>query len=330
MPGQSTIIADIRRPVGAAQPTHKTGGVRKAPTLPEQPSRVQAHSVTSKNITIKHTSGKKNTLPVKKQLPSSATLHARTTPSKVLKRQGVRSPEAPLKQKSRHQQLHALFTKRNLATSGAILLILGGIGIGLQGFIVNKQVKATTTKLANSSPDTTEKPSSPTTNSVLPSETAAPSVEKYTVSAALPRILSIEKFGIKARIVKLGIRANNQLAAPNNIYDTGWYDASSKPGEAGAMVIDGHVSGPTKHGVFYNLNKLVPGDKVSVQNGAGKTYTYKVIKKATYAADKVDMAAVLTPVTLGKPGLNLITCGGVIDRATNHYKDRTVVFTEQL
>lgn len=315
VPRQGKMIADIR-PARSSKPQTIPVAPRSAPSI------VPANTTTPKQPTLAPRTVRMN----RQSLINSTALHTRSTSSKVLKRQGVQVPQS--RQGNTRRQPYALFTSRNVYTALALLIIAGGIFIGVQGYNANKEVAAKTTQLLSSgqdSPSTDEH-----TNNGLPSETPVANIDSYKVAGTLPRIISIDKIGVKARTLRLGVKANNQLAAPANIYDAGWYEASSKAGEAGAMVIDGHVSGPTKPGVFYNLHKLAAGDHIKVENGNGKVHTYKIVKKSTYAADKVDMAAVLTPITPGKPGLNLITCSGEIERATNHYKDRTVVFAEQI
>jgi LPXTG-site transpeptidase (sortase) family protein len=120
------------------------------------------------------------------------------------------------------------------------------------------------------------------------------------------------------------------LATPPNVFETGWYNQSAKPGQQGAMLIDGHVSSWTTNGVFYGLKDLKPGDTMQVQTGAGKIYTYRVMASQTYPSTKVDMQAALTPISPGKPGLNLITCDGQVEAGTSQFNERIIVFTEQI
>lgn len=319
---RSSVISDIHRPVPVKRLV--------------QPA--QQHSLATPREAVLHSAPAKPAISPKRMMtadvrpvpkpktvrPSSTVLHTRTTSSLVLKRQIANAPHAKaLKQKGKRRiQLNA----RNLLTVIAIVIVFGGIWIGWRGFQVNKEVATKTATLGAAASSSDES----TNDSSIPSETQAPDPASYKTTADRPRIITIDKINVHARVLRLGIKANNQLAAPSNIFDAGWYDESSKPGQAGAMVIDGHVSGPTKRGVFYDLKKLVAGDKITVERGDGKIFTYKVIKSVIYAADKVDMASVLTPVTPGKPGLNLITCSGEIDASRNHYKDRTVVYTEQI
>lgn len=95
------------------------------------------------------------------------------------------------------------------------------------------------------------------------------------------------------------------------------------------MLIDGHVHGPIEPGVFADLKKLKPGDEVKIERGDGQIFTYQVVDSKTYPAESVDMGAALRSAQSGRPGLNLITCTGKLDRATNSYKERLVVFTVQ-
>lgn len=91
-------------------------------------------------------------------------------------------------------------------------------------------------------------------------------VDNYVVAPDLPRYISAPEISVpKTRVIQLGLLANNQIAAPSNIYDAGWYNGSAKPGQDGAMFIYAHVSSWTANGVFYNLKNLVPGDKVTIE-----------------------------------------------------------------
>ena len=68
-------------------------------------------------------------------------------------------------------------------------------------------------------------------------------IASYTVAPDLPKYISIPSISVtNARVIRLGYLANGQITTPDNIYDTGWYENSSKPGQKGAMFIFGHVS----------------------------------------------------------------------------------------
>jgi sortase A len=127
--------------------------------------------------------------------------------------------------------------------------------------------------------------------------------------------------------LKLGLTSGGAIAVPDNIYDTGWYDGSSKPGQSGAVFIYGHLSSWTADGVFYNLKKLKPRDDVIITRGDNTTYTYRVITSKVYPYNNIDMDQVLAPINPNKPSLNLMTCTGEVIKGTSEFNERLVVFT---
>lgn len=224
--------------------------------------------------------------------------------------------EEPVVTSQRRNKLHFAFI------AAGILVFISGATVAFQGFRVNQQVASQVqggqVQSVNVKEDDDVNPDeTPQDNNVAKNHIAAPEN---------PRRIIIPKLNVNTRIMPLGLKSDNQLKAPSNIYDTGWYDRSAKPGQPGAMLIDGHVHGPTKPAVFYSLKKLVKDDVISVERGDGKVFTYKVAKTQNYDAENTDMAAALTPVEAGKPGLNLITCSGKLDKKTNLYTERTIVF----
>ena len=155
-------------------------------------------------------------------------------------------------------------------------------------------------------------------------------LSSYAVAPDAPRIITIPSQNVKARVTKQGMAADGSLQAPKNIHDTGWYENSSKPGQGGAVLIDGHATGPTAAGVFDNINKLQPGDTITIERGDGVVLTYAVTKTETVPSGSVNMKSLLLPVTKGTKGLNLISCTGAYDAKTNTYADRVLVFATQI
>jgi LPXTG-site transpeptidase (sortase) family protein len=143
-----------------------------------------------------------------------------------------------------------------------------------------------------------------------------------------PKYIAIPAINISnTPILRLGLLKSGAIGTPDNIYDTGWYDGSSLPGQSGAMFIYGHVSSWTADGIFYNLKKLTPGDKITITTGNNTTYTYQVMGTKVYPYNNVDMNQVLSPIDASKPGLNLMTCTGQIIQGTSEFNERLVVFT---
>jgi len=149
----------------------------------------------------------------------------------------------------------------------------------------------------------------------------------YSVPPTDPKYIAIPAIGIaNTPILKLGL-INDAIAVPDNIYETGWYDASSKPGQPGAMFIYGHVSSWTADGIFYNLKKLQPSDTITITTGANEIFTYRVVSTKIYQYNNVDMQQVLSPINTNLPGLNLMTCTGRVIKGTSEFNERLVVFT---
>jgi LPXTG-site transpeptidase (sortase) family protein len=152
-------------------------------------------------------------------------------------------------------------------------------------------------------------------------------VTDYTVPSTDPKYVTIPAINVsEARVIELGLTKAGQIAVPDNIYDTGWYDGSSKPGQAGVMFLYGHVSSWTANGVFYNLKKLRPGDDINVIRGDNRVYEYQVVSSKVYQYNNVDMNQILAPINPNRPGLNLMTCTGQVIKGTSEFNERLVVF----
>lgn len=152
----------------------------------------------------------------------------------------------------------------------------------------------------------------------------------HRADPSLPRYVRIPSLKVFAQVQRQGIGKNGALKAPGNVHNAGWYENSSKPGEAGAVLLDGHVAGPTKRGVFYNIKNLKAGQTIEIERGDGQKFTYKVVKTVVSKAAQTDMAAAMLSVAAGKGGLNLITCTGQYDHKTGEYDQRLIVFAEQV
>lgn len=205
----------------------------------------------------------------------------------------------------------------------AIAAVSVGTTVAWRQYSANQQAEKTATdqqQLANNGHATGDNPS---TKEPSKDEFAA-----YTVAAGLPRYLYIPKIDVKSIIRQVGLTIGGAVGTPTNIYDTAWYIGSAKPGEAGAAMIDGHISSGKAGGVFYYLDKLQPGDPILVERGDGQTLRFIVVRSQTMKVEDVDMQQVLAPVNAGKPGLNLITCIGNIIKGTSRYDSRIVVYAE--
>lgn len=218
------------------------------------------------------------------------------------------------------------FSKQSvvLYTAAAILFSIGSI-VSLQGLQANSNIETQVRKLTQAggsggsggqsegAPPSTKKPT-------------PQAVSNYQVSPNLPRYIDIPSIGVHARTRSCGVYDSGALATPGNVYDTCWYNASAQPGQAGAMLIDGHRSSWTSHGVFYKLNDMKKGDSIIIQRGDGKKFTYTVVKTEFFNHKKVDMSSLLVSQNTAKPGLNLISCAGDVIPGTSEFNQRIAVY----
>lgn len=265
------------------------------------------------------------TPPPKPTVPVFAKAPTETSLPTDLKQIFVAAPEEQSLKK--HNKLGLVLPKPSMPkvmVAMAVTLFVAGAAISLMSFKTNKDVVAQV-KSATSTQNETDDDGGITTG--IPDEQGGPpSVNYYRTAASYPRVIRIPKIQTEARVLALAIAPTGALKAPANIFDAGWYKDSARPGEPGAMVVDGHVSGPSKPGIFKNLGKMAKGDKIEIERGDGETFTYTVQATKVFDADKLDMSSVMVPIVPGKPGLNIITCAGKFDKATNKYEQRTVVY----
>lgn len=155
-------------------------------------------------------------------------------------------------------------------------------------------------------------------------------IAKYKVAADLPRVITIEKLGVKARVLQMNVNSDGSMQSPINIFDAGWYTGSVKPGQLGASIIIGHASGTTSGGVFNKLESLNAGDTISVERGDGKILRYQVVKKQTVKLSDVDMNSFIRPADGVSEGLNLMTCAGEWIKNSQTRNSRVMIFTKRI
>lgn len=277
--------------------------------------------------------------------PYAQPARPKTQRSQVLSRQAAYSqqklvaaevfePQPTKRQRKLSRLSFSGYGKQQLLfTSMAVIVFLIGIFVSVDTMFTNHDAKVQVEALSKKSTAAVASNSgggTTTDDAVVPSETAPhPStVARYSVAPDAPKLITIAKLGVKARVLEVGVTSTNALGTPASIYDTAWYKQSAKPGAgagAGATLIDGHVHGPTLPGVFVAIKKLAAGDVIQITRGDNQVFSYQVVSTEQVPADKVDVGALLASVKPGVAGLNLITCGGHFNYKTQHYDDRTIV-----
>ena len=257
--------------------------------------------------------------------PSLGTVHAETSAATLIQNPVVRIPSIPRKHPAKRWRL-----SDRLWYGGSVVLVIGILSvtgyISVDTWLTNQQVKQVVA----------EKQEAAAAQSVVLGEgedetpILANAIGSYTVAPDLPKLLKIDKMSVNARILPMSVTASGAMQAPVNIYDSGWYSASAKPGQPGAAVIDAHASGATRQGLFAYLDTLATGDTLSVERGDGTTFTYKVTHTETVALNEVDMKKLLKPYGAATEGVNLITCTGTWLPDQKTYDHRVIVYTERV
>jgi hypothetical protein len=129
--------------------------------------------------------------------------------------------------------------------------------------------------------------------------------------------------GVDSTLVDLDVGADGVLQPPADPNVAGWYRRGAAPGEQGPAVIAGHVDSQEGPAVFYRLDRLAPGDSVEVARSDGKAFDYRVVSVESHAKAAFPTALVYGPAP--GPVLRLVTCGGVFDPRSRHYRDNVVV-----
>ena len=152
-----------------------------------------------------------------------------------------------------------------------------------------------------------------------------------SLQASAPLWLVIPAINVDAPVKAVGVNAEGALGVPSDAVHVAWYKYGPEPGMPGAAVIDGHLDTKTSpQAVFYDLDKLHPGDEVDVRTVGGQTIAFTVTKVEAipYNATDAQIQDLFTSPS-GTPELNLITCAGDWMPAKKMYSERFAVFTQR-
>ncbi|MBB6397728.1 sortase (surface protein transpeptidase) [Actinomadura coerulea] len=146
---------------------------------------------------------------------------------------------------------------------------------------------------------------------------------------SLPVGVSIPSIGVRAPLVRLGLRAGGEVQVPpaGRPGEAGWYQGGPAPGERGAAVVLGHVDSAKGAAVFYDLGRLRPGNRVEVSRADGRVAVFTVESVERVPKGRFPTARVYGP--LDHPALRLVTCGGAFDRAERGYRDNVIVYAAE-
>lgn len=139
----------------------------------------------------------------------------------------------------------------------------------------------------------------------------------------VPGRLSMPALGFDQPVRALGLNGGAIDPPPHVVQ---WYTGSPRPGAPGISVIAGHVAPyGGKPGIFSRLDRLTPGDKITVSDSNGTPRSYTV-----YAKEAVNKQALQRdPRVWGKsstPVIALITCDNDSTEIAGHRVKNYVVW----
>ncbi len=182
---------------------------------------------------------------------------------------------------------------------------------------------------AEASERATPSSAAPVLSAAAPRPSATPSgvptftsVRRYD-GVALPVRLRIPEAGVDTSLIRLGLTAEGWIAAPKEWDVAGWYQGGPRPGQSGQAVIVGHIDSRSGPAVFVDLPRLRMGAAIRVDREDGTSVTFRVTSRRQVAKDHFPAQQVYAPTL--QPSLLLMTCGGVFDSATSHYRDNILV-----
>lgn len=138
-----------------------------------------------------------------------------------------------------------------------------------------------------------------------------------------PVRLAIPAIGLDAELAAVHRDSNGALDPPADGRLAGWYADGVVPGGRGPAVVVGHVDSRSGPAVFFELDRLRPGDEITVDVSDGTTHRFVVDSAERFAKAEFPTEKVYGPTAL--PELRLITCTGSFDSAARSYTDNLVV-----
>lgn len=144
-------------------------------------------------------------------------------------------------------------------------------------------------------------------------------------TVALPTSVSIPTLSVMSTLIPLGVNPDLTVQVPllTSAGQAGWFDLGVRPGEIGSAVLLGHVNADGVTGVFNKLGTMNLGDIVSVGRADGTTVSFKVIRVHTVLKSQFPSQEVYGPKSDAE--IQLITCGGTLDRAAHNYLSSVIV-----
>jgi sortase (surface protein transpeptidase) len=142
----------------------------------------------------------------------------------------------------------------------------------------------------------------------------------------VPVRIDIPSIGVSSALDRLGRAPDGTVETPplRRAAVAGWYALGPRPGDPGSAVILGHVDSKRGPAVFFRLRELRRGDEVTVRRADGSVLRFVVERTEQFDKQRFPTDDVYYPTLT--PGLRLVTCGGLFDYRSGHYRSNIIVF----
>jgi sortase (surface protein transpeptidase) len=142
----------------------------------------------------------------------------------------------------------------------------------------------------------------------------------------VPVRIDIPSIGVSSALDRLGRAPDGTVETPplRRAAVAGWYALGPRPGDPGSAVILGHVDSKRGPAVFFRLRELRRGDQVTVRRADGSVLRFVVERTEQFDKQRFPTDDVYYPTLT--PGLRLVTCGGLFDYRSGHYRSNIIVF----
>lgn len=187
-----------------------------------------------------------------------------------------------------------------------------------------REPEATASPTATAAPvqQATATPTQPPTPDPTPHPAAGVPTQRQVET---PLSIRIPAIAVETTVEWVGLDAEGNMDVPSGYDTTAWFQHGARPGMIGNAVIAGHLDSRAGPAVFFELDKLQPGDEIEVTTSDGERLTFRVDRIASFDAESAPRYEIFGPST--QPRLNLITCNGVFDPAAGAYNERLVVYS---
>jgi|GEM_PF-2365935 len=149
----------------------------------------------------------------------------------------------------------------------------------------------------------------------------------YETSAPVladPASLSLPSQGIQGEIVPVGLTNQGAIAAPEETDQIGWYSLGARLGQGGIVALVGHKDDVWfRPAVFAQLDKVVPGDLITLTDELGRSWDYVVEQSEVYPTNDLPLDQLFQSDNQAR--LVIISCAGRWSWLRGSYSERIVI-----